>query len=94
MSILGQNLHIMITCEDLMDVWYTLSQNSMFFFKVAFTQMFKHQTKNLIFQTIVKLINMYWGLKFKAIFGSRGAKIGPQKVNIKIDFKEELLQNT
>ena len=32
--------------------------------------------------------------KFKAILGSRNAKIGAQKVNIKMDFKEELHQNT
>ena len=75
MSIFRQNFHKMIPCEHLTDVLYNV------FFKVAFTQIFKHQTKTLIFETIVKLINIYWGFKF-------------QKGDIKIDFKEELLQNT
>ena len=57
-------------------------------------QIVKHQTKTSIFQTIVKLINIYWVFKFQAILWSRGAKIGTQKVDIKTDFKEELLQNT
>ena len=74
------------------DVWYRVSQNSTF--KVAFTKAVEHYTKISIFQTFVKLINTYWGFKFQAILWSRGAKIGAQKGNIKIDFKKELLQNT
>ena len=50
--------------------------------------------KPLIFQTIVKLINIYGILKFQTILWSMGAKIGAQKVDIKIVFKEKLLQNT
>ena len=59
-----------------------------------FTKIFLTLFNNFNFQPIVKLINMYWVFKFQAILWTGGAKIGVQKVDIKIDFKEELLQNT
>ena len=57
-------------------------------------QILKHHTTSSIFQTIVKLINIYWVFKIQAILWSRDAKIGAPKVDKKIDFKEEPLQNT
>ena len=65
MSIFRQNLHKMIPCEHLKDVWYKVSLNSIFFFKVAITKKFGPHTKTSIFQTNVKLINLYFFFSFR-----------------------------
>ena len=56
MSSFRQNLHKMIPCEHLTNVWHRVSQNSIFF-KSGLLQIFKHQTKTSIFQTIVWATN-------------------------------------
>ena len=58
------------------------------------TNILKDQAKTLIFQTMVKLINIYMEYKFQAIMWDRGAKIGAQTGDIKMDIKEELLKKT
>ena len=80
----------MIPCEYLPDVLYIIIHNSTFL-KGALKIFFEHYTKTSIFQTIVKLINIYLVFKFQAILRSRGVKIGAQKVDVKIDFKEKLI---
>ena len=55
-------------------------------------QTFKKSYKNLIFQTIVKLINIYGIIKFQTILRSRGAK-GAQKVDIKKILRKSFTKN-